>query len=134
MADANATLAPLTQTPPPDVSLFGSVLTMAAALCLILGLLFLGFHLLRRFGGPGLSRVRGAAAPVLVGRLFLGNRQSVAVVRVLNKTLVLGVTDQNVSLLTEAENTDAPRAESGAGFAQVLESQDDPASSSGDPA
>ncbi|HMM39622.1 MULTISPECIES: flagellar biosynthetic protein FliO [Desulfovibrio] len=129
MADAaNATAA---LPPIPDASLLGSVLSMAAALSLVLALIFLGFYLVRRFGPASLTRARGGAAPALLGRLFLGNRQSVAVVRVLGKTLVLGVTEQQISLLAEAETTDAPAQ--GAGFSRILDEQgrksspDDPA-------
>ncbi len=105
-----------------DGSLLGSALSMAAALCLILGLLFLGFYLLRRFGPMALARVKGGPAPTLAGRLFLGNRQSVAVVRVQGRTLVLGVTEHQVNLLTEI--TDADGRAKGEGFANVLEGQD----------
>ena len=76
---------------------------MGAALCLILALIFLGYWLLKRYGPTALARGRGRGdAPALLGRLFLGNRQSVAVVRVAGKTLVLGVTEHQVNLLTEA--------------------------------
>ncbi|MCM0754089.1 flagellar biosynthetic protein FliO [Desulfovibrio aminophilus] len=129
MADAANATAALPHVG--DTSLLGSVLSMAAALSLVLALIFVGFYLVRRFGPATLTRARGGAAPALLGRLFLGNRQSVAVVRVLDKTLILGVTEQQISLLGEAETTDAPAQ--GAGFARVLDEQgrtgssDDPA-------
>ncbi len=102
---------------PPEAGLLGSALTMGAALCLILGLLYIGFWLLKRYGPAGLVRNRGnAGAPALAGRLFLGNRQSVAVVRVEGRTLVLGVTEHQVNLLTEIRGKDD--------FAHVLKEQD----------
>lgn len=90
---------------------------MGAALCLILALIFLGYWLIRRFGPAALlGRGRGGETPALLGRLLLGNRQSVAVVRVAGKTLVLGVTEHQVNLLTEVPGDGT--------FATVLKEQD----------
>jgi flagellar protein FliO/FliZ len=109
LADVAAPLAP------PEVNLLGSALSMGAALCLILALIFLGYWLIRRFGPTALGRGRGGEAPALLGRLLLGHRQSVAVVRVSGKTLVLGVTEHQVNLLTEVPGNGT--------FATVLKEQ-----------
>lgn len=79
---------------------------MGGALFLILGILFVAYYLLRKFGGPGLARARGLYAPSLLSRLMLGPRQSLAVVRVLGKMLVLGVTESRITLLSETAAPD----------------------------
>jgi flagellar protein FliO/FliZ len=86
-----------------------TILTTAGYLFLLLGVIFLAYWLLKRFGVPGALTGSGPDGPRLVSRLMLGNRQSVAVVRYRDKDLLLGVTEQNVTLL--AEEGAAPEAE-----------------------
>lgn len=85
----------------PGQSLMGSALSTAAYLCLILGIIFLGYWLLRRFTPHGIAMKKGGLNPKLMGRLVLGQRQHVDVVRVDKRTLVLGVTEHQITLLTE---------------------------------
>lgn len=80
-------------------SLLQSSLTMGAYLFLILAVILLAFFLLRKFGPSSMARGKGGAQPELKGRLMLGHKQSVAVVRVLGRVLVLGVTDRSITLL-----------------------------------
>ena len=83
-----------------DVGLAG--LKMAAALFIILALIFLGFYLLRRFG-PKAGLSFGGGKINVVASLGLGPRKSVVVVRFLNKYLVLGVTDTRINKLMEMD-------------------------------
>lgn len=82
-------------------SLLSTTLVTAAYLCLILGVIFLAVWLLRRFGPAGIAKPKGSENPRLLGRLMLGAKQSVCVVRFKGRDLVLGVTEQRVNLLTE---------------------------------
>jgi flagellar protein FliO/FliZ len=93
----------------PAVDSGTTILTTAGYLCLLLGVIFLAYWLLKRFGVPGALTGSGQDGPKLVSRLMLGNRQSVAVVRYRDKDLLLGVTEHSVSLL--AEETAAPGKE-----------------------
>jgi flagellar protein FliO/FliZ len=93
----------------PAVDSGTTVLTTAGYLFLLLGVIFLAYWLLKRFGVPGALTSSGPNGPKLVNRLMLGNRQSVAVVRFRDKDLLLGVTEHNVTLLAEEEA--APEAE-----------------------
>lgn len=96
-------------TPPPGGmidaghSLLGTTLVTAAYLCLILGAIFLAVWLLRRYGPASIARVKGPDNPRLIGRLMLGAKQSVCVVRVHDRNLVLGVTEEHINLLAETE-------------------------------
>ncbi len=81
----------------------GPIFNTASALFIILAIIFLGFYLLKKFGPKSIQN-KGKDAPALVGRLFLGSKQSIAIVKVKGKKLVLGVTEQQISLLTEIRN------------------------------
>lgn len=86
----------------PVIDTGSSIFITAGYLCLILGVIFLAFWLLRRYGPYGASPTGGGKyTPTLLGRLLLGNRQQVAVVRFQEKILVLGVTEERINLLTE---------------------------------
>lgn len=87
-------------------SLLSSTLTMAAYLCLIIGVIILAFWLLKKLTPLAGKRGTGHDTPELLGRLMLGPRQSVAVVRVNKSRLVLGVTEQSIRLLKDVEVVD----------------------------
>lgn len=74
---------------------------MAAALLLILGLLFLGLALMKRYGL--IARLQGQSSGVLrvEDRVSLGPRKQLVVVRFLNRLLVLGVADAGINLIAE---------------------------------
>jgi len=78
-----------------------TILVTLGYLCLLLGVIFLAYWLLRKLGFHGMSTQGGKAAPRLVSRLMLGNRQSVAVIRYRETDLVIGVTEERISLLKE---------------------------------
>lgn len=84
-------------------SLLSTTLVTAAYLCLILGVIFLAVWLLRRYGPAAIARTKGPDNPRLIGRLMLGPKQSVCVVRVHERNLVLGVTEDRINLLAETE-------------------------------
>jgi len=95
-----------------DPSLASAAMRMGLALLLILAIILLGFWMLRRFGPKiGLGPAGRGGLLRLMGQLALGPRKSVVVVRFLNKDLVLGVTDQTITLLTEVPSDhDSPKA------------------------
>lgn len=94
-------VAPALAAPGPG---FGDFITVAASLLLLLGVLYAGFWLLKRFG-PRSALLGGGRGPLkMEGHLALGPRRSVVVVRFLNKRLVLGVTDHSINLLHEADD------------------------------
>lgn len=100
------------------------ILTTLGYLCLILGIIFLGFYLLRKFGFQGVNIAGGTHAPKLISRLMLGNRQSVAVVRYREKDLVIGVTEEQITLLKEYDADEDEKPAPGA-FAKILKRRTD---------
>jgi flagellar protein FliO/FliZ len=113
---ANSTMPPL---PGSDLGSMG--VSMAGALFLVLGLLFAGYWLLRRLGpkaGLGAFRRSGLS---LEGQLGLGPRKSVVVVRFLNRLMVLGVSDTQITLLTEVRDDHEPSTDDAKTFNQALD-------------
>jgi len=81
---------------------------MAAALLLILGLIFLAFALLKRYGLAAKLQGRSAGTLEVKERVALGPRKQLVVVRFLNKLLVLGVTDAGINLIAEHQADHEP--------------------------
>ena len=81
-----------------------AALKMVGGLFLVLGVMFLLLYLLKRYGHKaGMTRQLSSDLQ-LVGQLVLGPRKTVVVVRYLNKDMVLGVTDNSITLLTETHH------------------------------
>lgn len=105
--------------PLPAVDSGTTILTTAGYLCLLLGVIFLAYWLLKRFGVPG-ALTSGKGGPRLRNRLMLGNRQSVAVVRYRDRDLLLGVTEHSITLLSENEADPEEEPAERKSFASVL--------------
>lgn len=80
-----------------DISLAGSMLQVVLALALVLGLIVGAAWLMRRFSL--LPNAAGKQMRVVSG-LMVGQRERVVLVEVRDQWLVLGVTAQNVNLLS----------------------------------
>jgi flagellar protein FliO/FliZ len=82
------------------------VIRVVLSLAVVLGLLWLVARTSsRRFGGPGRSMVR------VVARQPLARAASLAVVEVGDRVLVVGVSENGVSLLTELDPSELPVAQ-----------------------
>lgn len=71
-----------------------------AALAVTLGLLGVAIHLLRRFQSSASAGARGLKLEV-VRRVMLGPKQGIALLRVGERVLVVGIAESGISLLTE---------------------------------
>ncbi len=84
----------------PD-QLFFDIVKMVVALACIVGLLFFVVWLLKRFL-PGISRTPIERVELgVIAQMSLGSRQRVAVIRVADRTLVIGVTEGSITTLAE---------------------------------
>jgi len=99
----------------PVVDTWSSVLTTLGYLCLLIGVIFLAYWLLKRLGLNRLMSQGGADAPRLMGRLTLGQRHSLVVVRHRGRDLLLGVTEQSITKLAEDVAEDFEDGEEGEG-------------------
>lgn len=98
-----------------------TVLITLGYLCLLLGIIFFAYWLMKKLGFHGMGVHAGKNAPQLMSRLMLGNRQSVAVVRYREKDMVIGVTENNINLIREFEAEDSePESGERRSFASLL--------------
>jgi flagellar protein FliO/FliZ len=76
------------------------------SLCAVLGLMVAVLAVVRRLYRPGSAADGSGISIELLARKTLQPKCSVAVVKVLDRILVIGATDQQVSLLTEIDERD----------------------------
>jgi len=87
--------------PAPDA--LSTTLQMLTALAIVLGGLLVVFYLLKRFlrrdaGGPGNPLIR------VIASQYIGVKKNIALVEIPGTVLVLGVSNDNISLLTTIED------------------------------
>jgi len=127
MAAAALTASPVLAADAADAGGIDMTMTMlrtAGALAMIIGMLLAAVWFLRRFGGARFgSGGMGSMIQVMDTRM-IGPRRYVTVLRVGGRTLAVGVTEQNMTLLAELSDEDLTRNDSGEaappGFADVL--------------
>jgi len=87
-----------------DSGLFSASLKMASTLGLVLGLMFLVFHLFKKFGLKN-SVFGGEGKPIKVlSTGFLAPRKSIALVEVAGDILVVGISNDQISLLSNVQD------------------------------
>ena len=93
-----------------DSNVIALVLRLVISLGVVLGMMWLFAAGLKRrgivLGSGGISKTSRQRSPFdleIVARKGLGRSAQLAVVRIAGKTLVLGITEQHVTLLTEAD-------------------------------
>lgn len=84
----------------PD-QLFFDIVKMVVALACIVGLLFFVMWLLKKFLPGVVRRPYERVELGLIAQMNLGSRQRVAVIRVAERTLVIGVTEGSITTLAE---------------------------------
>ena len=90
----------------PKVDFSGALLEMFISLALVLGVLLAVFWLVRRFL-PGAAGAMGGGSMRLLGRLSLGPRKFLALVEVADEVLVLGVSNDAISLVSKVKDPQA---------------------------
>ena len=87
-----------------DSGLFSASLKMASTLGLVLGLMFVVFHLFKKFGLKN-SVFGGEGKPIKVlSTGFLAPRKSIALVEVAGDVLVIGISNDQISLLSNVQD------------------------------
>ena len=83
---------------PSEIDFMGRVWKGILYLAAILAAILLGARFLKRYGG---GRLVQASSPdiTILGRRYISPKQSLAMVRVRQKELLLGITDQSIRLL-----------------------------------
>lgn len=103
-------------------------------MCLLLGALWFGVWALRKYGRFNFLPRPGSLPKdslVMEAQMPLGPKKGLMVVRFMNRRLLLGVTEHNISLITEDKEQPYERADSD--FAGMLEDAADSHGNSGNP-
>lgn len=87
-----------------DVNILELILRLVVSMALVVGLIVVAAKVLRNRGGLGFGfgKAAGGVRLDVLDRTQLARNASVAVVRVGGRGLVVGITEQNVTLLAEA--------------------------------
>ena len=81
----------------------GSIVKMVSALVIVIFSIYFGVYLLKKFMG---RRYGGGSRQKILEVLestYVGPKKMVSLVRVADKSVLIGVTDQNISVLTELD-------------------------------
>lgn len=84
-----------------------SILKMLSALALVLGLMVAALYVLRKFMNTTGGAVEGDEFVKIVSTRYLGPKSSIVILDVLGRVIVVGVTNQQIALLTEIEDRES---------------------------
>lgn len=83
--------------------LFATTLKMVAALALVLGGMFVVFYFMKRFLNQKAFRGGGELIRIL-GSTYVGIKKSISLVEIPGAILVLGITNERISLLAKIDD------------------------------
>lgn len=98
-----------------------SLVKMISSLLIVLALILLVAYLVRRFLNSRLSRWRSAPMIQLLSTTYLGAKRQISVIEVGQEYLVVGVTPNQISLITKLEHAPIP-SESTAETGEIISS------------
>jgi flagellar protein FliO/FliZ len=84
-----------------------SILKMLSALALVLGLMVVAMYFLRKFMNKTGGGVETDELVKIVSTRYLGPKSSIVILDVLGRVVVVGVTNQQISLLTEIDDRES---------------------------
>lgn len=87
----------------PSPDLISTALQMLTALSIVLGGLLIVFYLMRRFFKKDLAGTKEQVIKILANQ-YIGVKKNIALVEVPGAVLVLGITNDRISLLTKIED------------------------------
>jgi len=85
-------------TPIPEV--WNMLLKSAGMLCVVIGILLLMVYIIKRFSLAGGGK-RGQTSIKVLSSIHFGAKEKVALIDVLGKKILLGITANNINFLTE---------------------------------
>jgi len=92
------------------VKMLGIIVKTFLSFFLIITLMFLAFYILRKFHLPVSNFYSSEVGMRIYGRLQIQPRKSVYIVRVLNRILIIGVSENSINLLSEINDPEFIRA------------------------
>lgn len=103
-----------------------SLSRIGIALAVIVAIIYLTVFLLRKISGNGLGRASRGKTVQVVEHTFLAPKKSVCLLKMADRAVLVGITEANISLLTECEWEELPEenrkitVKSSKGFQNIL--------------
>ena len=86
-----------------DPSVIGAMVKMISALALVIALVYGALYMLRRLMGRRLKGSGGTASLEVLETTFVGPHKAISLVRIGQRSVLVGVTDQQITTLTELD-------------------------------
>jgi len=86
--------------------LIGTALKMIASLGIVLGGMFVIFYFFKRIMNKNISGTGGKKLVNIISNTYIGVKKSISLVEVPGALLVLGITNDNISLLAKIEDNE----------------------------
>jgi flagellar biosynthetic protein FliO len=106
-AGANTATAPAEAEKPPVAAdrpgVGSAVLKMISALVVVIAAVYVGLYLLRKLMGRRGAGALGVDALTVLQTTYVGQHKAISLVKVGNRSVLVGVTDQQISTLTELD-------------------------------
>ena len=100
-----------------DGSTIALFMRLIMSLSIVIGLMWAAAHVLRRRGlAPAARRAQKNVQVELLARKALARNASIAVVRVAGRSMIVGVTDHNITKLDDADVEELDLEEAGANW------------------
>lgn len=90
-----------------SISFFWSFVKMLAALAVVIALMIVAMYFMKKYFFHSLPDVKGSALINIISTRHLGPKTSIMLVEVLGQVIVLGVSNQQMSLLSTINDPDA---------------------------
>ena len=111
-----------------SISFFWSFFKMVAALAVVIALMMVALHFMKKYFSHSLPDVNGTALINIVSTRHLSPKSSIILVEVLGQLILLGVSNQQISILSNINDPDGMDKIKMARLKNGLLSADDPLS------
>ncbi|MFV1950749.1 MAG: flagellar biosynthetic protein FliO, partial [Nitrospinota bacterium] len=93
--------------PPSVPDLFSTTVRMIVSLIIVLSVILIIYYLVKRFLLKGNGMIGGNRLIKVISTNFIGPKKAITLVEVADEVLVLGISNNNISMLTRLENNRA---------------------------
>ena len=87
-----------------SVELLPSMIKIFSALAIVIGIMMASLYLAKKFMRRAEGRVDGGEVIKILSKRYIGPKSSILLIDVLGKVLVVGLSQQNLSLLTSIDD------------------------------
>jgi len=108
-ADAGLTTQENAQVALGEGNLIGALLKMLSALAIVVAVVYGSLYLLRRLMGKRQGGARRCDALEVLQTTYVGQHKAISLVRVAERSVLVGVTDNQISILSELDAAETER-------------------------